>query len=301
VTTDSPSSGWTVLVLAGGRGSRLGDADKAALTIGGTPALDRILSSFPEGVPVVVAGPERPTRRPVTFRQEHPRFGGPVAGIASGLEAVSTPVTVLLAVDMPWAGDLVRQLVIEFATCQGAALVPVDRSGFRQPMCAVVRTDALRSALSGLGDPRGASLRDLMSRIDVEERPLVEAENRWVEDIDTADDLRRARSTQRQRGVAAPAPWTAWSTEHEPAIHQEGAKPMMQTWIDAVCAELNLPGEVDIDVILDVARVAAHGVERPAAPVTTYLLGAAVAGGMDVTEAATKIQELVATWPKPAE
>ena len=76
---------------------------------------------------------------------------------------------------------------------------------------------------------------------------------------------------------------------------------MMQTWIDAVCAELNLPGEVDIDVILDVARVAAHGVERPAAPVTTYLLGAAVAGGMDVTEAATKIQELVATWPKPAE
>jgi len=76
---------------------------------------------------------------------------------------------------------------------------------------------------------------------------------------------------------------------------------MMQTWIDAVCAELNLPADVNIDMILDVARVAAHNVERPAAPVTTFLLGSAVAGGMDVNEAAAKIQQLAATWETPAE
>lgn len=72
---------------------------------------------------------------------------------------------------------------------------------------------------------------------------------------------------------------------------------MMKTWIDAVSAELNLPADVNVDVILDVARVAAHGVERPAAPVTTFLLGVAVAGGMDVTEAAARIQTLAETWP----
>ena len=59
---------------------------------------------------------------------------------------------------------------------------------------------------------------------------------------------------------------------------------MMNAWIDALCAELNLPADVNVDVILDVARVAAHNVERPAAPVTTFLLGRAVAGGMDVNE-----------------
>ena len=75
----------------------------------------------------------------------------------------------------------------------------------------------------------------------------------------------------------------------------------MRTWINAVSTELNLPADVNIDVILDVARVAAHGVERPAAPVTTFLLGLAVAGGMDVNEAAAKIQALAATWPAPAE
>ena len=76
---------------------------------------------------------------------------------------------------------------------------------------------------------------------------------------------------------------------------------MMKAWIDAVTAELNLSANADVDVILDVARVAAHSVERPAAPVTTFLLGLAVAGGMDVNEVATKIQNLAATWPTPAE
>jgi molybdopterin-guanine dinucleotide biosynthesis protein A len=97
--------GWTALVLAGGLGSRLGNVDKAAIDIGGRSALDHLLAGLPELVPVVVAGPGRPTRRRVTFAQEWPIHGGPVAGIASGLEAVSTPVTVLLAVDMPWAVD----------------------------------------------------------------------------------------------------------------------------------------------------------------------------------------------------
>ena len=76
---------------------------------------------------------------------------------------------------------------------------------------------------------------------------------------------------------------------------------MMQTWIDAVRTELNVPADVDIDVILDVARVAAHSIERPAAPVTTFLLGSAVAGGMDLNEAAAKIQQLAATWAAPAQ
>jgi hypothetical protein len=76
---------------------------------------------------------------------------------------------------------------------------------------------------------------------------------------------------------------------------------MMQNWIDAVCAELDLPSDLNVDVILDVARVAAHSVERPAAPVTTFLLGMLVAGGSDLNEAAAKIQKLAESWPTAAE
>ena len=72
---------------------------------------------------------------------------------------------------------------------------------------------------------------------------------------------------------------------------------MTKTWINAVCEQLDLPPDVNVDVILDVARVAAHKVERPAAPVTTFLLGLAVAGGADVNEAAARIQNLASTRP----
>ncbi len=70
----------------------------------------------------------------------------------------------------------------------------------------------------------------------------------------------------------------------------------MQEWIDAVCAELSITAEVDVTSILDVARDAAHNVERPAAPVSTYLLGIAVAQGADVGAAATKIAALAEGW-----
>jgi molybdopterin-guanine dinucleotide biosynthesis protein A len=292
----SPAIAWTALVLAGGRGSRLGGVNKAAITLGGKTALDHLFSYLPEHVPVVVAGPECPTQRRVSFRREWPIHGGPVAGIASGLEAVRTPVIALLAVDMPWAGGLVQALIAEFASCDAAALVPVDGLGVRQPLCAVVRTDALRGALGVLGDPHGRSLRDLMSLIDVRERPLQEAELHWAQDIDTPDDLAKARSTGAPFRVTAPS-----LVRGESTTNKQGAKPMMQTWVDAVRTELNLPADVNVDVILDVARVAAHTIERPAAPVTTFLLGSAVAGGMDLNEAAAKIQQLAATWVAPAQ
>lgn len=73
----------------------------------------------------------------------------------------------------------------------------------------------------------------------------------------------------------------------------------MDEWI-ARCAEaLQLPADVDLETVLDVARVAAHAVQRPAAPVTTYLLGMAVAGGADIRTAAAQISALAEHWEQP--
>lgn len=45
-------------------------------------------------------------------------------------------------------------------------------------------------------------------------------------------------------------------------------------WVDELCRELGIPSEeVDIDAVLGIAGLAARTVVRPAAPVTTYLLG----------------------------
>jgi len=59
-----------------------------------------------------------------------------------------------------------------------------------------------------------------------------------------------------------------------------------------VNADLDVPALPDIETILDVARDAAHNVERPAAPITTYLLGYAVAQGADPRTVADAMSRL---------
>ena len=46
-------------------------------------------------------------------------------------------------------------------------------------------------------------------------------------------------------------------------------------------------------MLLDLARDAAHGVERPAAPLTTFLVGVAVGRGQSVTGATTSATSLL--------
>ena len=69
----------------------------------------------------------------------------------------------------------------------------------------------------------------------------------------------------------------------------------LDDWSQAVADELGVarPGTREV---LDLAREVAHGVERPAAPLTTWLAGAAVAAGADPADVAARIRALAATW-----
>lgn len=71
----------------------------------------------------------------------------------------------------------------------------------------------------------------------------------------------------------------------------------LDDWIVELAEALGVdPGSVDRDLLLDVARDAAHGVARPAAPLTTFLVGLAAGrrgGSADaVREAAATAQQL---------
>lgn len=61
--------------------------------------------------------------------------------------------------------------------------------------------------------------------------------------------------------------------------------------------DIEIP-EVDVQLLLDVARDAAHAVDRPAAPITTFLLGYAVAKAGDdkLQEAAHALMRLSGEW-----
>jgi hypothetical protein len=71
----------------------------------------------------------------------------------------------------------------------------------------------------------------------------------------------------------------------------------LDDWTDAVCAELGLDSkDVDQQTVLNLARVAAHAVDRPAAPLTAYLLGMAVGRGQPLAETAAKLQQVASRW-----
>lgn len=76
----------------------------------------------------------------------------------------------------------------------------------------------------------------------------------------------------------------------------------MEPWIATLCEQLGVPiDDVDVSAILDLAKDAAHNVERPAAPVTTFIAGYAAANGgggsAAVGAAIEQAADLAAEWP----
>lgn len=71
----------------------------------------------------------------------------------------------------------------------------------------------------------------------------------------------------------------------------------LDEWAAAVCGELGLdPAALDPRLVLDLARDVAHGVARPAAPLTAYLLGVAAGQGRPPAESAARISRLASQW-----
>lgn len=79
----------------------------------------------------------------------------------------------------------------------------------------------------------------------------------------------------------------------------------LHDWIDELCDALDVEVDLDEALILDLARDAAHNVARPAAPITTFLLGYAAArsnGDPDQVERlAAAASDLAVRWDKPAD
>jgi molybdopterin-guanine dinucleotide biosynthesis protein A len=184
---------YDAIVLAGGTGRRLGGVDKAALEVGGRTLLDRVLAALVEARRIVVVGPARRLPPGVIATSELPPGGGPVAGLAAGLDLVEAPLVAVLACDLPFVTvatlrTLVSRLVVADAA-DGAQLV--DESGRRQPLAAVYRTERLRAARSLLVHVSNTPMRAMLegvTMLDVEAVP----EQAW--DCDTWADLDRART-----------------------------------------------------------------------------------------------------------
>jgi molybdenum cofactor guanylyltransferase len=186
---DEPSV--TAVVLCGGAGRRFG-GDKTRADLAGMTVLDHVIDGLPVDWPVVCVGESRPTHRAVTWCREEPPGGGPVAGIAAALPHVGGPIVVLLGGDMPYAAGPAPGLAARLVEApEGPALEAVlgrDGDGRLQPLLAAYRTAALRHAV-----PEPAAGIPLMRLVDALRTLAVPLPDAAALDVDTADDLERAR------------------------------------------------------------------------------------------------------------
>ncbi|MDT9690804.1 NTP transferase domain-containing protein [Streptomyces sp. P9(2023)] len=281
---------YDAVVLAGGAAKRLGGADKPGVRVGGRALLDRVLAGCRGAGRTVVVGGRRATVRPVAWAREEPPGGGPLAALDAGVREVGADAVLVLSADLPFldAGTGRRLLDALTAAPDADAALLVDADGRDQPLVAAYRTEALRRELALLtaahGTLSGLPLRLLtqgLRIVRVTAGPLASF------DCDTWEDIATARARIREHGN------------------------VLDEWITAVKDELGIEIDVDTGVLLDLARDAAHGVARPAAPLTTFLVGYAAAqaaaqaggdGGLEaVAEAARKAAALANRWAAEAE
>ena len=269
---------------------------RPAIEFAGRTLLEHALAAVADAAEVVVVGEQVPTSRPVTFVREDPPQGGPAAGLLAGCDALPRPPATLavLAVDMPRRHrGTVRRLLAAAAGHDGAFLVDAD--GRRQ--LAGVLDRARRWTARGPPDPHGLPLHRLLER---STWPTVAAVGDEARDVDTWADLRdlaERRPDRLIRGVRGLRGGLSSANVGSVNLHD---------WIDELCDVLDIEAEVDEALILDLAGRAPHNVERPAAPVTTYLLGFAAARPATPTRSrsralAARAQALAEGWDRPAD
>jgi molybdopterin-guanine dinucleotide biosynthesis protein A len=184
---DDFGPGFCAVLLAGGRAVRMDGADKASVEYHGRTLLEHAIEALIDASEVVVVGEPVPTTRPVTFTRESPRYGGPVAALLTGLDAlVREPRTVgLLAVDMPWVSPRTFRRLHEAAVGRDGAFL-TDASGRRQ-LAGLLRAESLQRVRPDHEAQHGMALHRLLDGLDLVDIAPEADEGR---DVDTWADLR---------------------------------------------------------------------------------------------------------------
>jgi len=192
------------IVLAGGASSRFG-TDKVTTPFDGRPlvhrALERVAQCVDEIVLVLAPDTHVPPLPPdlagrITIARDPAAHGGPLAGLATGLDAIADrapAIALVVGADMPRLAPAVLQLLVatlEDEPATGAAILEADPPA-TLPMALAV--DLARLAASALLAEDRRSLRALLDALDATTIPAttwraLDPDGHTLDDIDLPTD-----------------------------------------------------------------------------------------------------------------
>ena len=189
------------LILAGGRGTRMGGVDKPGLVVHGRRLLDIALAATAHLGTTVVVGPHRgDLDAGVVQTQESPIGTGPVAALWAGLDAVDLPddaVVVVLAADLPQISrGVVDALVdtLDTASPDNPVTCAVDENNRTQFLLSAWLFHELRDRIAALREREGLDNQP-MKKILTPGFSTLQVSG--TADCDTPEDLERARELPR--------------------------------------------------------------------------------------------------------
>ena len=148
----------TGLLLAGGRGTRMGGVDKGLQNFNGLPlALHTLMRLQPQVGPMMVNANRNLSAYEAFGAEVWPDtlsdYAGPLAGFLTGLERCETPFMVTVPCDTPlFASDLVARLAEALVSAEAdiamAAVREVDGQLRTQPVFCLLRVELMESLVA---------------------------------------------------------------------------------------------------------------------------------------------------------
>jgi molybdenum cofactor guanylyltransferase len=147
----------TGIILAGGRARRMGGQDKGLIKLARKPMIEYVLNAIEPQVDDIIINANRNQvvyekyGFPVVADQIE-GYCGPLAGMASGLQAAKTPFVVTVPCDSPLIpDDLVHKL---YSTLQDEAadICTAHSNGRLQPVFTLMKSELLTSMLDFLNN-----------------------------------------------------------------------------------------------------------------------------------------------------
>ena len=150
------------IILAGGRGRRLGGEDKGLLRWQNASLASHVANAMRPLVNELIISCNRHHQdyaalADVTCQDQLPDFAGPLAGLESALRQVRTPYALLCPCDMPLLSTALLEHLMQAADGQ-ADINYLTSDGNAHYLCALIKTDS-HEALTSYLERGGRSVR----------------------------------------------------------------------------------------------------------------------------------------------
>lgn len=193
---------YSAIILAGGRGKRMGYREKALVDINGKPLVTYVIKSLEKVVDEIIISVRDKTQGETlnsmlpgyTYAYDEFENNGPLSGILSGLTLCRNEFCFITACDMPFINENVVKMLFRMSEAHDAA-IPRWEDGFLEPLHSVYRCEPMiretRKAMeSGESIILAPIFRMNIYYMTIENIRKIDPELKTLININTSEDLK---------------------------------------------------------------------------------------------------------------